>query len=280
MSECYSLDVVDGSRITKLVIIKRGHDSRWYLSLRQAYNACAALGDKSSWGAFYRRIKTATRAVVEEASKQEIRMLVMHGALSPHAPSASLVSVATLLVAQRDAYALPTALGTALAGLVQGTLHPTPLGTQQVGQRLFAHHHIAHHHIAHHLAQHLIPSIFKNLLLAPPAGTTGGCRCPGHSTPRACHPPTNPFPSCSSITEDAHTCSSPTSAASPGCDSAAPRVSSCTARARFCPHAEVAPASFPCSGKAFPAKTLGAQAHGVQGGHHVQASGRWCSGGR
>ena len=133
MAECYSLDVVEGNKAIKLVIIKRVHDSKWYLSLRQAFNACAVLGDKSSWGSFYKRMKNAPRAVVVEASKEEIGMLVRHGALSPLAPSASLVSAATLLVAQRNAYALPPALGTALAQLVHGTAKPTPLGPQQVG---------------------------------------------------------------------------------------------------------------------------------------------------
>lgn len=132
MAECCSLDVGEGTCAHSLIIIRRAHDSRWYLSLRQAFNLSAQLGDRSSWGAFYKRVKMAPRAVLVEATRQERGMLVRHGALSPQAPGASLVSAATLLVVQRDAHALPPALGTALARLVHGTVQPTPLESHQV----------------------------------------------------------------------------------------------------------------------------------------------------
>lgn len=192
MAECYSLSVGEGTGSHSLVVIKRFHDSRWYVSLRQAFHLCGQLGDRSSWGAFYKRVKKAPRAVVEEATKLERDMLVRHGALSPLAPGASLVSAATLLVVQRDAYALPPALGTALASLVHGTAQPTPLGPQQVCD-------IDIHGVAVAAVQELADHTYWMLTCCgarSPAGPAS-CRRPVH--PTTGHPPTHPLPTCASI---------------------------------------------------------------------------------
>jgi hypothetical protein len=127
MSEFYKLSIEDGTSRFQLVTIKRRVESRWYISLRQAFNVVCGMGSTVSWGSFYKHVCRRSKATVVPATSEEKGVLVQAGALSPQAPSAVLVSAARLLVPLRDMRALPRALGTALAGLVEGTAMLEPL---------------------------------------------------------------------------------------------------------------------------------------------------------
>ena len=134
MADYYKLSVEDGSSRLHLVTIKRRLESRWYISLRQAFNVVCSMGCTVSWGSFYKHVCRRSKATVVPATSEEKGVLVQAGALSPQAPSAVLVSAASLLVPLRNMRALPPALGTALAGLVEGTAMLEPLECEVCSQ--------------------------------------------------------------------------------------------------------------------------------------------------
>lgn len=124
----YKLSVHERGREWTLIVIKRPQQNRWFVGMRQSYNVAVEMGAHSlSWGAFYKKLSSSPRAVMELASRDERKVLVEAGALSPQAPSAALVSAGTLAVVLRDIRALPAALGEALIGLVEGTTMLQPL---------------------------------------------------------------------------------------------------------------------------------------------------------
>jgi hypothetical protein len=122
MSRPFKIRVTYEGKEWSLVVLKRPEENRWFLGLRQAYNVAVDMGARSlSWGAFYKRLASNSKAVMCQASSFERGILIRAGALDLRAPSASLVSAASLAVALRDVSALPAALGAALTGLVSGT---------------------------------------------------------------------------------------------------------------------------------------------------------------
>ena len=98
MSRPFKIRVTYEGKEWSLVVLKRPEENRWFLGLRQAYNVAVDMGARSlSWGAFYKRLASNSKAVMCQASSFERGILIRAGALDLRAPSASATCTGLLL---------------------------------------------------------------------------------------------------------------------------------------------------------------------------------------